>query len=124
MKNHFDIKKRIVEAGKSSVLTRWQTFCPALTKEEFLENLKWLCEDPGVEVGGQMKMSRELGLTPDGIIRVNRTYYEDGSFCGFYANRKLWNGAYFTVPCPDGRYSVDGTIKSLYRICLSPADRV
>lgn len=124
MKNHFDIKKRIVESGNSTIFAQWQRFCPSLTKEKFIENLKWLCEDPGIEINGTMKMLRELGLTPTGIIHINRCYYEDGSFSGFYHDGKLWNGSYFKTYWPDKRYSVDGEIKVLYRICLSPADRV
>lgn len=47
VKNHFDAKEKIVESGGSTVFDNWnETF--GITKEEFLENLAWVCQDDGL----------------------------------------------------------------------------
>lgn len=56
--NNFDIKVKLVESGKSEIFSKWQEL-GLITKEEFIENLKWVCEDPLDEKG---KLTREIAL--------------------------------------------------------------
>ena len=56
--NNIDIKVKLVESGKSKVFAKWQEL-GLITKEEFIENLKWVCEDPLDEKG---KLTREIAL--------------------------------------------------------------
>lgn len=56
--NNIDIKVKLVESGKSKVFAKWQEL-GLITKEEFIENLKWVCEDPLDEKG---RLTREIAL--------------------------------------------------------------
>lgn len=56
--NNIDIKIKLVESGKSEVFAKWQEL-GLITKEEFIDNLKWVCEDPLDEKG---KLTREIAL--------------------------------------------------------------
>ena len=56
--NNIDVKIKLVELGKSEVFAKWQEL-GLITKEEFIENLKWVCEDPFDEKG---KLTREIAL--------------------------------------------------------------
>lgn len=56
--NNIDIKIKLVELNKSKVFAKWQEL-GMITKEEFIENLKWVCEDPLDEKG---KLTREIAL--------------------------------------------------------------
>lgn len=58
MTNNIDIKIKLVELGKSEVFAKWQEL-GLITKEEFIEALKWVCEDPLDEKG---KLTREIAL--------------------------------------------------------------
>lgn len=56
--NNIDIKIKLVKSGKSQVFAKWQKF-GLVTEEEFIENLKWVCEDPLDKNG---KLTREIAL--------------------------------------------------------------
>lgn len=58
MTNNIDIKIKLVELGTSEVFAKWQEL-GLITKEEFIEALKWVCEDPLDEKG---KLTREIAL--------------------------------------------------------------
>lgn len=76
----FEKKKKIVEEGKSTVFENWSKNAK-ISKKEFLEELEWLCADPKNERG---QLTRELGCTPTGMVRLKRIYSKTGSFLGFY----------------------------------------
>lgn len=121
--NNFEAKKAIVLAGNSKIYKNWSEHSN-ITKEDFIEALEWLCADPLNEYG---LMTREIGLTPNGIVRLGRAYSK-GLLCAFYLNGELWGGATFTRPCltdTDRKWSEDGkTIKEHHQISLSCRDRV
>lgn len=56
--NNIDVKIKLVELGKSEVFAKWQEL-GLITKEEFIEALKWVCEDPLDEKG---RLTREIAL--------------------------------------------------------------
>lgn len=118
----FEIKKKIVLEGGSSVFDNWNK-CGLISKAEFIEALKWLCDDPEDAPGGGM--TREIGLevTPDmetklfmegpasdmekaafggtwdesklkgRIVRLRRVYDSRGEFVGFYdEDGDRWTG--------------------------------
>ncbi len=112
MASNYEIKEKIVLAGESKVFNSWHENA-GVTMEDFLDGLRWLCDDP--MPGG--KLSRELGcvrfadsgytqeqkemwgpFTPhrpgvDGLHRLTRSYYSDGSFAGFFdENGMRWGG--------------------------------
>ena len=93
-----------------------------ITEEEFVEAISWLHDDPRDEKG---RMTREIGLTPTGIIKLTRTYTNDGR-CYFYHNGELWNGEHFTTPCGNEKekaFSADGeNLVTFHKITLSPED--
>lgn len=43
--NNFDIKKKIISSGNSKIFNNWHEVAE-ISENEFLEALKWVCEDP------------------------------------------------------------------------------
>ena len=124
--SNFEIKKRLVTEGKSKVFENWHALVPSLTVDAFLEALEWVCEDKADDNG---HLTREIGLTPNGIVKIRRIY--DMGMTFFYVVSDddnllhLWAGAVFEVPCDDPRYTgKDGTVHQLCKISLSARDRI
>lgn len=84
--NNIDIKVKLVESGKSKVFAKWQEL-GLITKEEFIENLKWVCEDPLDEKG---KLTREIALkiSPDMEEKIFSDM-SNGKFGGKYDPENL-----------------------------------
>ena len=105
----------------SKIFLSWREHS-AITEEEFVEALSWLHDDPRDEQG---RMTREIGLAPTGIIRLNRAYTDQG-LCYFYHNGKLWSGEHFTTPCrneKEKKFSPDGeNLTTFHKITMSPED--
>ena len=123
-KNSFLAKKKIVLEDKSVVFKAWAEHS-TVTKEEFIKSLEWLCDDTLDERG---RMTREIGLTPNGIVKLQRIYGK-GDMCAFYQeDGQLWPGAWFKTPCKTEKeklFSLDGeTLDFCYKICLSCKDKV
>ncbi len=133
MKNYnaFTAKEKIVLKGDSEVFKNWQKLASwqgyKLTAEEFLENLKWVCEDPFDEVG---RLTREIGLTKSGIVKLKRIH--SNGLCIFckiteIANglHKNWFGDTFKTPCDNPNFAdKDGMYSTQLKIGLSARDRV
>ena len=102
--NNYEVKERLVKSGKSRVFQNWHTYA-GITEEEFLEGLKWVCED--LMPNGYL--TRELGCEIPGgaekgrgkIVKLVRAYrtavngWHD--FQGFYRLEgemlhPVWNG--------------------------------
>ena len=111
-----DIKLKIVEADGSEVFKNWQKY-GLITKEEFIEALTWLCEDP---LNEHRELSRRIGLhvTHDmenkvieeqnpkfsfgydennlkgRIVKLKQVYDKRGKFVGLYKveDGRLWGG--------------------------------
>lgn len=105
----------------SKIFRSWQENSN-ITETEFVEALGWLHDDPRDESG---RMTREIGLSPTGILRLTRSYTDDGRCC-FYHNGELWNGEHFSIPCrteKEKRFSTDGeNLITFHKITLSPDD--
>ena len=115
------MEKSFIFNPNSKIFRSWQEHS-TITEEEFVEALGWLHDDPRDEQG---RMTREIGLTPTGILRLTRAYTDNG-LCYFYHNGELWNGEHFTTPCrteKEKRFSADGeNLITLHKITLSPED--
>ena len=123
--NALTIKGKIVLKGGSEVFENWRRLASwqgyELTTEEFLENLKWVCEDPLTDG----RLTREIGLTKSGIVKLKRLYSQ--GFCIFYRidNKELWSGDTFKTPCINSVYAdKDGMYPTQLKIGLSARDRV
>lgn len=120
--NNFEIKKRIVLAGESKVFKNWQELLPNITEDMFLAALKWVCEDPAEH--GE-KLTREIGLTKIGIVKLIRHNSSSGLVTIRHESGKLWTGDNFRVPCNNPDYAdEDGTILQTFKLSLSARDRV
>lgn len=121
---NFETCKKIVEAGSSKVFENWKALAP-ITKEDFLDALKWICKDP--EDGGANgdKMTREVGLTPNGIVKLKRAYGIDDT-CAFYKqDGRRWEGAVFYVPCDNPDFADgDGKVATNLTLSVSCRDRI
>lgn len=102
-------EKTFIFNTNSKIFRSWQEHS-TITEAEFVEALNWLHDDSLDEQG---RMTREIGLTPTGILRLTRTYTNDGR-CYFYHNGELWDGEHFTT---DGENLV-----TFHKISLSPED--
>ena len=114
-------EKTFIFNSNSKIFRSWQEHS-TITEEEFVSALKWLHGDPRDEQG---RMTREIGLSPTGILRLTRAYTDQG-LCYFYHNGELWNGEHFTTPCRNEKeraFSADGeNLITLHKITLSPED--
>ena len=125
--SRYEIKKHIVESGGSKVFNAWHELVPSLTKEEFVENLKWLCEDPCAEYGNEgIIASRSIGLTPEGIIHLQKKYPKVGPASYFTEDGKRWEGSTFDVSCDEREKEFLGkeTRKTVQKIQIEPYDKV
>ena len=132
--NDFEIKRKIVIDGKSEIFSSWHEVVTTLTAEEFLENLKWVCDDP-CENGDGM-LTREIGLTTSGIVRINRVYDRGLTIMYRADNGELWEGDFFKVPCIEkyvknadkakrmGYADSDGMITIRFKPSISARDRI
>lgn len=127
----YEIKEKIVRKGESKIFANWKELVPALTEDEFLENLRWVCDDPCENGDGTGRLTREIGLTKDGIVHLWRA---NGLITVFRRkDGSLWSGDVFTVPFTEKfiknadkhkkQYGCE-TIDILYKIGLSARDRV
>lgn len=77
-------KIKLVNEGKSKVFNNW-TYQTGITKDKFIEALKWLGEDPMTVVAGVKRLSREIGCKANSeLIHGKRVYLKNGEFCGIY----------------------------------------
>lgn len=118
---NFKGKVKIVSSGSSKIFNDWQSALPNMTEEMFLKEVKWLCDDPCDELG---RLTREIGLTRHGIVRLRR-HYDKGLTIIRYLDGKLWEGDFFYRPC-DRKVFADenGMIWENHKISLSAKDRL
>ena len=67
---HFNYatKEKIVKAGNSKIFNIWHE--RGVSEEDFLEGLKWVCDDPLWDKGW---LTRELGCERDGrLVKLDR----------------------------------------------------
>lgn len=81
--NGYEMKEKQVKRGGSKVFENWKT--KGVTTEDFLNGLKWVCEDPGEDFTVGKRMTRELACTENGkLVRLKRANDNMGCFLGFY----------------------------------------
>lgn len=125
---NFEIKRRLVVEDKSKIFTAWKELVPSITKEDFIENLEWLCNDPREYGNGEGRLTREIGLTTKGIVHLTRqnewltTFYRED-------NKELWGGDFFTVKGDEkavkmGLADKNGMVFVRRKISLSAEDRI
>lgn len=111
-----DIKLKIIEKDGSEVFKNWQKY-GLITKEEFIEAITWLCEDP-LNEDGQLTRTIGLDVTRDmenkvieeqnprfnfgydennlkgRIVKLRQVYDKRGKFVGLYKveDGRLWEG--------------------------------
>lgn len=114
--NNFEIKKKIVLAGGSRIFKDWSAHS-SITVEDFLDALQWVCADP-LDANG--KLTREIALSPDRIVKLRRS------------NGHFGMTAFYEYPCDNGG---DGDFGSLWsgekfpdgfirKISVSAKDRI
>ena len=76
-KKVFEAKKKLVKEDKSEIFKEWNEFS-GITKEEFINGIKWLESDPMIEVDREKRVSREIGCKEDGSLVYGEIYYIKG----------------------------------------------
>ena len=118
--NGYKNKAKLVREGRSKTFAIWKFVFPFISEDEFIENLKWVCEDDH-----KNKASRGMALTPDGIAKLYYEYSDKGCKAHFTDTKEEWTGARFRIPCFDDRYAdFDGTILQRFKLDLSSKDNV
>ena len=79
IRHNFEIKKKIVLSGGSRVFSEWSKHS-TITVDDFIDALDWLCDDP---LNDRNQCTRDIALSPTGIKRLYRRYYDDTSFAGW-----------------------------------------
>lgn len=120
---NFNIKSKIVLAGGSKVLRSWQEGLPNLSEDMFIAALRWVCSDPLTEDG---KLTREIGLTKIGIVKLYRHYDKANRLTAIrYEDGTLWNGDTWLRPCNNPHFAdKDGLAPMRFKLSLSARDRV
>lgn len=115
------MEKDFIFNPNSKIFRRWQEHS-TITEDEFVAAIRWLHDDPRDERG---RMTREIGLSPTGILRLTRAYTDNG-LCYFYHEGKIWSGEHFSTPCTTEKeraFSADGeNLITFHKITLSPED--
>ena len=114
--NSFEIKKKIVLAGDSRIFKDWSAHS-TITMDEFVSALQWVCED---ELGENGKLTREIALAPDRIVKLRRS------------NDRFGMTAFYEYPSDNRSDSVLGSLWSgekfpdefIRKVTLSAKDRV
>lgn len=126
--HNFEIKKRLVEEGESKIFSAWKNLVPSLTEKEFIANLQWLCSDKRENGDGTGRLTREIGLTSQGIVHLTR---QNDWLTSFYREdtKELWSGDFFRVKADEkainlGYADKDGMITQNAKISLCAEDRV
>ena len=114
-------EKTFIFNTNSKIIQNWCEHS-TITEDEFVAALGWLHDDPRDEQG---RMTREIGLSPTGILRLTRAYTDNG-LCYFYHGGEIWSGEHFSTPCRNEKekaFSADGeNLKTFHKITLSPED--
>ena len=126
--HNFENKKRLVEEGKSKIFSAWKNLVPSLAEEEFIENLRWLCNDKRENGDGTGRLTREIGLTSQGIVHLTR---QNDWLTSFYREdtKELWSGDFFRVKADEkaikmGYADKDDMTTVNVKISLCAEDRV
>ena len=114
--NNFEIKKKIVLAGSSRIYADWAAHS-TITMDDFISALQWVCEDALDENG---KMTREIALAPDRIVKLRRANDHSG-MTAFYEYPSDNGGTGSIGALWSGERFQDGFIR---KICLSAKDRI
>lgn len=123
LQRNLESKRKLVLDGKSRIFSNWQHYA-GITAEDFIAALEWLHDDPMTDG----RLTRELGCTMpanagipadklamwgdmpehapgvDGLHRLTRSYYADGTFQGFFdENGHRWGGLHgdVSISCID-----------------------
>ena len=84
-----EIKEKIVREGGSTVYESWHKVC-GITMEDFIDGLRWLCEDPMTDG----HPTRELGCKrgDSRLHRLTRVYTYDGPMALYDEDGHIWGG--------------------------------
>ena len=121
---NLEIKLNLIMSGKSRILENWRQLVPSITPEAFADAVRWLCADERDDHG---RLTREVGLTRDGLVYINRVYDRGTGLCSMYRgdNGRLWTGDGFRVPCDNPLYAdPDGMMWTHQKISISADDRI
>lgn len=117
------IEKALYE-GRCSTYNNWRE-ATGMSAPVFLEAVEWVLSDQLNEKG---LMTREAVLCGDGSWKkIERVYYADGSFNGFFEGNFRWNGEmFYRYPVNENeKYFVneDGKIEQLDKIGINAHSR-
>ena len=116
----YEICEKIVTSGSSKVFKQWNQEA-GVTQEDFLAGLRWLYDDPGLDVDASGKrfkpLERELGCHYEkGIVRLKRINAKTGVRFAEVDTNEAWN--------PSWRTLEDGKTLRLTGVSISAEDRI
>lgn len=94
---NFSTKKQLVENGKSKVFNNWHKMF-GISKDEFLENLEWVCNDP--QNGKSAVSNKHNGLTREIAIKANAEAMKRAEYMAMNAEaRKMFGESFNEDKC-------------------------
>lgn len=110
----YEIFMNILNADKSEVFKEWHRLS-GITKEEFADALKWICED----------YRNYAGLTPTGWVKVHR-YTERCGEVFRTMDGRYWGGASFERDLDEEEQRFWGTKRGTFfrRIKIAAFDKI
>jgi hypothetical protein len=126
IRNHIDVKKKIIEINENSIFHNWQEHS-SITKEDFIEALEWVCKDRFDDFN---RCTRQIGLEPDKIVKL-KVVYDAGTWLPTYFNidgNSRWEGAFFSFKAETETEKAfadkNGMLTNYKKIMLSAKDDV
>ena len=123
--HNIEIKKKIVLAGGSKIFKNWSEHS-SITQSEFISALEWLCEDPCDGGTSKTRVTRGIGLTPTGLVKLRYHYDSDLTTIYELDSGALWVGAMFPVTDAEQVrvWGVDGKCATQMKIGITCRDRI
>lgn len=102
----YEMARQLVEKNKSKTFNDWNEHT-GITKEVFLDGIKWLCEEPIYYPADHIykgKLRRELGIQEDGtLVHLVRVYLREGQ--ASYEDKplgRIWCRSAVSITAIDG----------------------
>jgi len=123
-KFNFHVKEKIVKEGKSKILEEWQTLS-SITDDDFLEALKWVCDDPANGGPSKNSLTRRIGLSATKVVKLHCSWLEDEAGVVFYKDGFYWGGESFEVDCDNPDFSdKNGKASHIFKIYINARDKI
>ena len=90
----YEVKERIVKSGTSKVFDDWAVH-EGITMEQFLDGLRWICDDPCTDG----RVTRDIGCKHGKVVKITRAFDSCGGVELYGEDGRSWNRQYPAINC-------------------------